>query len=168
MFRSFDGGVSWYPMVARWPEGFTGHDLFVSGGSLYATTAVGEYAWDLTADTCAPDAATLCLNEERFLVQAQWTDYSGNSGAASVVPNAVSTESGVLWFFGPDNWELLIKVLNGCGVNGHYWVYGAASTDVAYVIQVTDTLTGEVRTYINPLGTRSPAITDTGAFPSCP
>jgi hypothetical protein len=168
VFRTFDGGVTWSEMIAGWPVGFSGHDLFISGGNLYASTAVGEFAWDLTADTCAPNATTLCLNDERFLVQAQWTDHSGNSGAASVVPNAVSTESGVLWFFGPDNWELLIKVLDGCGVNGHYWVFGAAATDVAYVIQVTDTLTGEVRTYINPLGTRSPAITDTGAFESCP
>lgn len=117
---------------------------------------------------CTPDANTLCLNGGRFEVRVQWTDFQGNTGPGNVVSGASSPDSGLMWFFGPDNWELLIKVLNGCGVNGHYWVFGAASTNVAYTIQVTDTQTGQIATYTNPLGTASPAITDTGAFAACP
>lgn len=117
---------------------------------------------------CVPDAATLCLNGGRFQVQAQWTDFQANTGSGDVVCGTSSDSSGLFWFFSPDNWEVLLKVLDGCGVNGNYWVFGAASTNVAYTITVTDTRTGAVRSYTNPLGSSSPAITDTAAFPACP
>ena len=63
---------------------------------------------------------------------------------------------------------MLVKVLDGCGVNGHYWVLAAATTNVEYTLRVTDTVTGAVREYFNPLGTRAAAITDTDAFRACP
>ena len=116
---------------------------------------------------CTPDGTTLCLNNGRFQVQVQWVDYQGNTGFGQVVPN-FSADSGLFWFFDPNNWELMVKVLNGCGVNQHYWVYGAAATDVQYTITVTDTASGQVQQYFNALGTRSPAITDSAAFATCP
>jgi hypothetical protein len=115
---------------------------------------------------CVADLNTLCLNGARFAVSVQWTDFQGNTGPGNVVPNG-SPDSGLMWFFGPDNWEMLVKVLNGCPVNNHYWVFAALTTNVQYTIQVTDTSTGEVKTYTNPLGNPSPAITDTAAFASC-
>ena len=57
---------------------------------------------------------------------------------------------------------------DGCGFNGHFWVFAATATDVEYTLQVTDMQTGEVREYNNALGQRSPAITDTSAFATCP
>lgn len=117
---------------------------------------------------CTPDANTLCLNDGRFEVRAQWTDFQGNTGPGSVVPNVASPDSGLMWFFSPDNWEMLVKVLNGCAVNDHYWVLAALTTNVQYTIQVTDTQTGAVKTYTNPLGNPAPAITDAAAFASCP
>jgi len=33
---------------------------------------------------------------------------------------------------------------------------------------ITDTATGALREYTNPLGTAAPALTDTGAFAGCP
>jgi uncharacterized repeat protein (TIGR03803 family) len=159
------------------PEGNT---FAVSGviqaadGNFYGATEGGGandagQIFRLTIGTgCTPDAMTLCLNNGRFQVRSTWTDFQGNTRNGSVVSGLTSTDSGLFWFFGPTNWELLIKVLNGCGVNSHFWVFGAAATDVGYTIQVTDTQTGDVRTYTNPLGTTSPAITDTAAFGSCP
>ena len=44
----------------------------------------------------------------------------------------------------------------------------AATTNVGYRLVVTDTESGQVRTYSNPLGVSSPAITDAGAFATCP
>lgn len=148
-----------------------------SDGALYGTAPEGGNAggggvlFRFTPSqlaTCVTDPNTLCLNGGRFMVQVTWTDFQGHTGLGNVVPGASSNDSGLFWFFGPDNWELLVKVLGGCGVNGHYWVFGAAATDVGYTIQVTDTVTGAVRTYTNPLGTTSPAFTDTTAFGSCP
>ena len=79
-----------------------------------------------------------------------------------------STDSGIFWFFSPNNWEILVKVLDGCDFNGHYWVFAAATTNVEYTLRVTDTLAGEVATYSNPLGSSAAAVTDTGALATCP
>ena len=75
--------------------------------------------------------------------------------------------SGLLWFFDRNNWEMLVKVVNGCGFNDRFWVFSAATTNVEYTLRVVDTLSGDVQTYFNPLGTSGPAITDTGAFDTC-
>ncbi|MCP4658010.1 MAG: hypothetical protein GY856_21585 [bacterium] len=79
-----------------------------------------------------------------------------------------SDDSGLFWFFDPDNWEMLVKVLDACGLNGRYWVFAAATTNVEYTLRVVDTETDSVVEYHNPLGTASPAITDTSAFATCP
>jgi hypothetical protein len=169
VFRSLDSGDHW----TAFNDGLTNLDVTSlaidpTGQFLHAgTNGGGVFDIELAPSPCS-DPHTLCLQGGRFNVSVQWTDFQGNTGFGSVVSGASSTNSGVMWFFSPSNWELLIKVLNGCGVNGHYWVFGAAATDVEYTIQVTDTQTGEVRTYTNPLGTTSPAITDAAAFAACP
>ncbi len=68
-------------------------------------------------------------------------------------------------FFDANNWEVLIKVLDGCAANGYAWVFGASTTDLGYVIRVTDTATGAVKEYRNEPGTAAAAITDVKAFP---
>jgi hypothetical protein len=72
----------------------------------------------------------------------------GNSGAGTAVP--LTPDSGYFWFFNPANVELAIKVLDGRPVNGHFWVFYGALSNVEYTITVTDTQTGAVRTYRNP------------------
>ena len=79
-----------------------------------------------------------------------------------------ATESGMFWFFDRDNIEVVVKVIDGCGLNDRYWVYAAATTDVAYTLTVTDTAQDRTKTYTNLLGTASPAITDSAAFATCP
>ena len=61
-------------------------------------------------------------------------------------------ETGVFYFFGPDNLELMIKVLDGRPHNGHFWVYYGALSDVEYRITVEDTETGQRKTYDNVPG----------------
>jgi predicted esterase len=116
--------------------------------------------------SCLSTATSLCLSRGRFRAEVAW-EIKGRSGPGVVVPGA-SADSGLFWFFSPDNWELMVKVLDGCGNNGHYWVFAAATTDVHYVLTVTDTLTGRVARYENPAGRPSPATTDTSAFATCP
>jgi hypothetical protein len=110
------------------------------------------------------DAHTLCLNSDRFRVQVAWETGTGETGQASVVPGAAD-DSGVLWFFNENNWEMLIKVLDGCALTDHYWVFFAATTNVEFVVTVTDTATGAVKTYVNPQGNSADAVTDTSALP---
>jgi hypothetical protein len=84
-----------------------------------------------------------------------------------VVPGPTS-DSGLFWFFSPSNWELMVKLLDGCAVNGRHWVFLAALTDVEYTLRIVDGSSGEVRTYHNPAGVVGPVITDTDAFAGCP
>ena len=121
---------------------------------------------DPNAALCVSSATSLCLNRGRFRVEVTW-DANGVSGDGRVVPGA-GADSGLFWFFGAENWELLVKVLNGCAVSGRYWVYAAATTDVHYVLKVTDTATGSVARYENPAGRPAAATTDTNAFSTCP
>ena len=118
------------------------------------------------AGTCEADAETLCLQDSRYAVTVDWGTADGRSGSASVVHSGTN-DSGLFTFFSRDNWEVLIKVLDGCALNGHVWVYGASTTDLGYSIRVTDTVTGTVKEYRNEPGQPAPAITDATAFNAC-
>lgn len=90
-----------------------------------------------------------------------------SSGGGRVVPGA-SADSALFWFFGPNNWELMVKKLDACIVNNRFWVFSAATTDQHYALTVTDMSTGTVKQYINYAGPPAPAVTDTSAFATCP
>lgn len=76
-----------------------------------------------------------------------------------------STDSAIFWFYNDRNFEVMLKVLNGCNINGNYWVFIGALTNQGYTVQVGDAQTQLVRTYSNPLGTRAAAVADIQAFP---
>jgi len=114
---------------------------------------------------CTENATTLCLSNNRFRVQGTYQTSSGLSGSANVVE--LTGDTGYLWFFSSSNVEVVIKVLNACGING-YWVFAAGLTDVRVTLTVTDTQTGAVRQYTNNLGTAFQPIQDTSAFSTCP
>lgn len=116
---------------------------------------------------CVADSQTLCLRNNRFKVTLGWKIGTGQTGVGTKV-TVPADDSGLLWFFAQNNWEVLVKVLDGCGVNNHYWVFFGALTDVEYTLTVADTQTGQVKVYFNPLGTPSPLVTDTSAFATCP
>ncbi len=116
------------------------------------------------AGTCVSDAETLCLQDSRFSVALEWWTADDQRGVGSVVHEGTN-DSGLFWFFGAANWELLVKVLDGCSVNGHVWVYGASATTLGYSLKVTDTVTRAVRVFRNEPGEQAPAFTDSKAFP---
>jgi hypothetical protein len=113
----------------------------------------------------------LFLGQERFRVDVNWQDpQSKGSGYAQ----PFSDESGYFWFFEPGNVEITVKILDGRPINGHFWVFIASMTNVAFKVVVTDTanqlncpLTGATncptRTYVNPLSTNQNFI-DINAF----
>jgi hypothetical protein len=109
----------------------------------------------------------IALQGGRFTVQVAWVDSrNGTTGVGREVVK--SDDSAVLYFFDPDNWEMLVKVLDACSFANHYWVFFAATTDVEFTLTVTDTQTGTVKTYLNPDLTPADAVTDTSAFATCP
>ena len=114
---------------------------------------------------CVPFGGTLCLNKQRFAVTTHWTTPQGQSGDGVAVP--LTPDTGYFWFFSPNNVEMVVKVLDGCGVTGNFWVFGGGLTNVEVEMTVTDTQTGAVKTYKNPQGTALLPIQDTLAFPAC-
>jgi hypothetical protein len=118
--------------------------------------------------TCESGPNTLCLRHFRFSATIELTGDAGGGGGvfANVVPGGTG-DSGLFWFFDPTNWEVLLKVLDGCGVTDRFWVFAASTTDQGYVLTITDTLSGEVKQYVNQPGNPAPAITDTDAFATC-
>ena len=116
---------------------------------------------------CLPDATTLCLNNGRFQVRARWTANDGTSGDGQAVPFA--SDSGWFWFFGPDNVEIVAKVLNGCSAaSPSYWFFASGLTNVGVDLTVMDTKMGVTKVYHNPLNHAFTAIQDTSAFSTCP
>ena len=114
---------------------------------------------------CFPSPTTLCLNNQRYAVTTQWTKSDGTTGQGQAV--ALTRDTGLFWFFNSSNIEMVIKVLNGCGVDSAYWVFAGGLTNVRVVMTVTDTQTGAVKTYTNPQGQSFLPIQDTLAF-ACP
>jgi hypothetical protein len=116
------------------------------------------------AFACFPSPATLCLQNGRFEAAATFrTPGATTSDSAHAV--ALTDQSGYFWFFGPENVEVTLKVLNACP--SAYWVFASGMTNVAVEITVTDRVNGSQRKYSNPQGTPFTPIQDTNAF-VCP
>ena len=110
--------------------------------------------------SCATDRNTLCLNQGRFKVQVAFQTTTAN-GVGVAVP--FTDDTGAFWFFSSNNLELMIKVVDGRPVNGKFWFFAGALSDVAYTITVTDLTTGTVKTYVATQGHQA-ALNDTSAF----
>ena len=131
-----------------------------------AVPAVAGYFTATDDPTCISSATTLCLGGDRFKVEAAWKTGDGNAGQAQVV--RLTEDTGYLWFFASTNVEAVVKVLDACGLNSRYWVFAGGLTNVEVTLTVTDTVSGEVWTRVNPQGTAFQPIQDTGAFVTCP
>ena len=120
--------------------------------------ALTEPARATTAAVCAP--GTLCLLGGRFQVEATFKQ-GGVTSSATAVP--YGDNSGFFWFFDASNIELVVKVLDGRALNGKFWFFYGALSDVEYTLKVTDTMTGTVKTYQNAPGNLC-GRADTAAF----
>jgi hypothetical protein len=117
--------------------------------------------------TCTSSPTVLCLNNDRFRVEATFRIPGGTTTQAQTV--RLTNDTGYFWFFNAANVEILVKVLNACSQpRPRYWVFAAGLTNVRVDITVTDTQTGQVRTYSNPQGQAFLPIQDTSAFATCP
>lgn len=171
VFQSKDRGATWTDIGPGLPDGVTRALLAFDPGDpsrLYAGIEGGLYSLQqVEPETpCAASDVSLCLAGDRFRVEATWETRDGASGTARVVE--LTPDTGYLWFFDAANVEAVVKVLDGCPVNGRFWVFAGGLTNVRTVIRVTDTRTGQSRTYTNPQGAAFAPIQDTGAFADCP
>lgn len=122
---------------------------------------------------CVPSPTRLCIDNHpgdrrfRATMTFQTVQSGGLSGSAQAIQLAPLgvTRGGQFWFFSQDNPELLLKVLDGCTVNGRYWVFFSAGTNVGYTLTVTDTLTGAAKTYTNADLHPAQPVQDVNALP---
>ena len=111
---------------------------------------------------CTAGANTLCLTQSRFAVTIAWKDFDGNTGQGNAQP--LSSDTGYFWFFDPANVEVVVKVLDARSINGQFWVFYGALSNVEFTLTVTDTVTGTSKIYFNPLDTFA-SVGDTSALP---
>ncbi len=121
------------------PAGIYHVDLLIDGQHTISTFSVS-----------APPVQGLSFQGGRFQVKVL---HGGNAAPAV----QISDESGYFWFFDSANMEVTVKLLDGRGVNGHYWFFAASMTDQPFTIQIVDTqgsCTGAacVKTYTSPAG----------------
>jgi Ig-like domain from next to BRCA1 gene/Glycosyl hydrolases family 39 len=101
------------------------------------------------SSSCTPGPQILCLLAARFQVTSRWRLPSG-AGLGTAVSEGDQT--GAFWFFDPANLELLVKVIDGRALTGHFWFFYGALSNVEYWVTVTDTATGASKRYHNPPG----------------
>ena len=117
--------------------------------------------------------STLVLDGDRFRIDVDWRDFSGNTGQGTVKAGERFDDGGSFEFPGLEGapgLDLFVQMTDGCSDNNNFWVltHFATETNVEYTLTVTDTRTNQTREYFNPLGTVAEAITDTNAFATCP
>lgn len=110
----------------------------------------------------------LFLQNGKFRVQVEWSAPGGAlHGDAIAVP--LSDEAGHLWFFQGSNPEILVKILDGRPVNGHWWVFISSNTNLEFTVHVEifpDIITPPgvfLQTYVSPAGANKNFI-DTETF----
>lgn len=114
-----------------------------------------------------PNTASLYLNQGRFKAEVAWRDFRGKTGAGKAASPAADG-AGIFSFNSPQNWELMVKVIDHCASDNHFSVSAAAMTDLAYTLTVTDTRTGRVKRYRNKLGQLARPVIDETTFDTCP
>jgi len=169
--RTTDGGGHWSPLdpglqcpndPCFYASGLAFTNASPSVAFLNAVSPFsGFYRTGLpSAGSCSVSGTVLCAAYGRFSVSVEWS-----TGGVATPGNAVviTPNSSGFWFFSSDNVDLVVKILDGRSVNGQWWVFYGALSNVEYTITVTDTQTGAVRTYFNPQGQLA-SVADTAAF----
>jgi hypothetical protein len=180
-------GVPWIAWVHDGDQGDKGGTRVEDGGAVWSLVVDGKTLGfsDATLDfamsespkvetaACLPSETVLCLDDEpgdsRFAAQVDFATVQG--GGADGAGRSVDLgelgvgSGGLFYFFRRGNPEVLIKVLDGCAVNGHYWVFVTAGTNVGLDLRVEDTASGLSWMRSNPDLTPAQPIQDTSAFP---
>jgi hypothetical protein len=155
-------------LVAVWRLDGNANDLLGPRDGALGGSGVGFLTFPVVLSCGGSTATSLCL-QDHFRVTA-WrrvgpvaTPVDGQAQTA-----VFNTGSGIFWFFSADNWEVMAKVINGCGLNDRFWFFSAATTNVFYRVEVLDVRAGAQKIYFNYPGPPAPAVTDTDAFATCP
>ena len=174
--RAYDNalGTAFQPIrdtdaFASCSEGSRRSEATAVGGGLASFETVNAKSSEVDVPgACVSDSTTLCLSGGRFAVETLWQTPIGEMGAGQA--ENLTSDTGTFWFFGPDNVEVVVKVLNACELApfNNFWVFAAGLTDVEVLLRVTDTVSGEIQEFTNPQGSGFQPIRETEAFRVCP
>lgn len=131
---------------------------------------IGRELWEIgepTASPCESSPSTLCLAGGRFRARAVRRDFSGEMGAAGATQ--LTDDSGYFWFFDEENPELLLKMVDACGLPGfgNFWLFSTGLTNVEVELDVVDTESAERATVGTRLSEPFPARFVTDEFRVC-
>ncbi len=135
-----------------------------SGNSGYSNEVIVNHG--PPTGLCGPSGIGICLNGGRFRFIASYRTSAHQVGPAHGI--AYTNETGLEWFFSSANIEMLVKVLDGCGLNDRYWVFAGGLTNVGVFFNVVDTQTGESFQGGNPVNREFAPLLHTSAFATCP
>lgn len=143
------------------PAAWTNLRLYVERQTGQTGYLLGAIKRSSVVSACTPSSINLCLSSSRFRVSAT---YSSSSGAGTATAVGMTGDTGYFWFFNSANVEAVVKVIDGRGVNGKFWVFAGGLTNVNVTITVRDTVTGATRNYTNPQNVAFLPVQDTLAF----
>lgn len=128
-------------------------------GAVAALAAVSQ-----TGANAQPTSVTLLTD---YSVSVEYTDGHGTANGIDLrIISLPGDDTAGFAFRDPRDAEVLVRLLDGCSVNGHLWFLATSLTDTNYTIRLVETSSGAERTYTNPAGSRS-RFADTTSFP-CP
>jgi Concanavalin A-like lectin/glucanases superfamily len=155
-------------LVALWGLNGNGNDPAGGHNGALAGSGVNYFTFPAVLSCGSSTATSLCLNG-RFSVTAKYrTGAPGTAEGIAQTAACTNPGSGIFWFFDANTWEVMVKSINGCGLNSRYWLFTAATTNVFYRLEVFDVRAGVNKIYFNYPGPPAPAVTDTNAFATCP
>ena len=130
---------------------------------------IAAAATDGAIGACAGGAHALCLGDGRFEATVKFRRAEGEQLRSALRGEAPAAARAGLFAFAPsDDAQLMLKVVDGCAENGHYWMQLAAVTDAELQVAVRDTQTGRTWAFYNPAGRVAGAVRDVDAFGTCP
>jgi uncharacterized protein YfaP (DUF2135 family) len=117
------------------------------------------------ASSCTASEDRDCLLNGRFKVELSWVG-PGIGGRAK--PTSTDSDTSTAFSFqGSDGWDMLLKIVDECSSGGGFGIYAGAPTTLKYDLRITDTFTGAVQVYSNPLGKLAVPISQPKAFTNC-
>lgn len=92
-----------------------------------------------TPQPCEPSDTSLCLHDDKFTIQAGMYYLDGQYHPLYSKPLDHYNDIGFFYISYATNPVLFVGILNGCAVNGHYWLHIASSPlDFDAEVKITD------------------------------
>jgi hypothetical protein len=155
-------------LIGQWLLAGNGNDTYgVRNGTIHN----GVFLTFPAGPPCVsgPAAGAFACLANRFSASISFRDPGNGVVSQGHVGSTNSGDSASFALFGA-SWEVLAKALNGCALNGHYWVF-ASNLSTPYIqLTVFDTAAFRQKIYFfyEVAPNSFPSTVDTNAFATCP